>query len=121
MRPSVPAVVDETVLDSYRMLQEDGEPDVVTEFIDTFLEDMPSRIARIRAAVLAKVPGEIKSASHALKGAAAAVGAVRLAQVCGELEHKGRDAILNGIDELGAQVDREAAQAREILVSMRRP
>jgi len=121
MSESSAGVIDESVLDSYRMLQEDGQPDVVTEFIDAFLGDLPTRLERIRDAVAAKEPRDIKSAAHALKGASAAVGAVRLTQACAELEVLGRGGQSAGSDELLTQIEAEAAQAREGLLPIRRP
>lgn len=114
-------VIDESILDSYRALQEDGQPDVVTEFIDVFLEDLPARIDRIQKAVAGRNPAEIKSAAHALKGSAASVGAVLVSGLCAQLEAIGRAGSTDGIDDLLRVIEPEVVRAREELGKLRRP
>ena len=114
-------IIDESILDSYRALQDDGQPDVVTEFIDVFLEDLPARIDRIQKAVASKTPVEIKSAAHALKGGAASIGAVLVAGICAQLEAIGRAGSTDGTEELLAVVMPEVARAREKLQKLRKP
>lgn len=114
-------IIDESILDSYRALQEDGQPDVVTEFIDVFLEDLPTRIDRIRKAAASKTPAEIKSAAHALKGSAASVGAVLVSGLCAQLEAIGRAGSTEGVEDLVAAIEPEVVRAREELTKLRRP
>ncbi|MEO8451644.1 MAG: Hpt domain-containing protein [Gemmatimonadota bacterium] len=85
-----PPVVDEAILDGYRVLQDEGQPDIITEFIDIFLEDLPARAAAIRSAVEAQDSDRIRSTAHALKGSAASIGAAQLASICDSLETIGR-------------------------------
>ncbi len=113
-------IIDESILDSYRALQEDGQPDVVTEFIDVFLEDLPTRIDRIQQAVGSKNPTEIKSAAHALKGSSASVGAVLVSGLCAQLEAIGRAGSYDGTEELLHALEPEVTRAREELQKLRR-
>ncbi len=112
--------IDETILETYRTLQEPGQGDIVTEFIDVFLEDLPSRLANIRKAVMGGTPQAIRSAAHALKGSGGSIGAIRLASLCGELETLGRSGQADGTSELLTAIEQEAAQAREALSRFRR-
>ncbi len=114
-------IIDESILDSYRALQDDGQPDVVTEFIDVFLEDLPTRIDRIRKAVGSKSPTEIKSSAHALKGSSASVGAVLVSGLCAQLEAIGRAGSNEGTQELLRAIEPEVLRAREELQKLRRP
>ena len=114
-------IIDESILDSYRVLQEDGEPDVVTEFIDVFLEDLPTRIERIQNAVASKAPAEIKSAAHALKGSSASVGAILVSGLCAQLEAIGRAGSAEGTVDLLRVIEPEIARAREELQKLRKP
>jgi two-component system, sensor histidine kinase and response regulator len=120
MSAPVSTAIDESVLDGYRALQDEGQPDVVTEFIDVFLEDLPSRVARIAAAVAAQNPQEIRSAAHALKGSAASIGAVRLSSLAGDLEAIGRAMQIEGAVELVPGIEAEAVTATEVLRTLRR-
>jgi HPt (histidine-containing phosphotransfer) domain-containing protein len=83
-------VLDRDVIDSLRQLNQDGEPDLVAEVFTLFLHDAPQRLAAIEAALKARDAVALQRAAHALKGAAANVGAVRLQRLCRELEEIGR-------------------------------
>jgi HPt (histidine-containing phosphotransfer) domain-containing protein len=114
------AAIDEGVLEGYRFLQEEGRPDVVTEFIDIFLADLPGRLDAIRSAVATRDPHAIRSAGHALKGAAGSIGAVRVAALAAELESVGRAGQTSGTDELAESIAVEAELARATLARFRR-
>jgi HPt (histidine-containing phosphotransfer) domain-containing protein len=113
-------IVDERVLDSYRALQEDGQPDVVTEFIDIFLDDLPARLTRLRQAVAAEDVKDIRSAAHALKGSSGSVGAAALSGMCGLLEANARAGSAEGSDALLAAIEVEATRAIGELKKFRR-
>ncbi len=93
-------VLDPSILESYRLLQEEGEPDLITELVDAFLADLEERIRVIRQAIARGDPAALRSAAHALKGSAGTVGATGLALRCGELEAAGREGRLEGADRL---------------------
>lgn len=95
-------ILDPSILDSYRPLQEDGEPDLITELVDAFLADLEERIRVIRQAIAQGDPAALRSAAHALKGSSGTVGATGLACRCGELETIGREGRL---DEAGPLLD----------------
>ena len=115
------ATIDETILDSYRVLQDEGQPDVVTEFIDVFLEDLPTRTDRLRQAVGSQSPAELKSAAHALKGSAASVGAVVVSGICAQIEAIGRAGSADGTAELMTQLEPEITRATAELEKLRKP
>jgi HPt (histidine-containing phosphotransfer) domain-containing protein len=112
--------VDESVLDSYRALQEDGQPDVVTEFIDIFLDDLPGRLARLKAAVTANEVKEVRSAAHALKGSSGSVGAAALSGLCALLEANARAGSLDGSEHLLCGIETEAVRATTELRKFRK-
>ncbi len=114
-------IVDEAILDSYRPLQEEGQPDVVTEFIDLFLEDLPGRLSRLRAAVNGGDVKEIRSAAHALKGSSGSVGAAALSGHCALLEANARTGSTEGSSDLLARIEIEASRATAELKRFRRP
>lgn len=113
--------VDPSVLDSYRVLQEEGEPDLVTEFIDTFLDDLPTRLRGIEEAFQAGDAARLRSAAHALKGSAGTVGAVALAKHCGEIEAAGRAGALGEAAARVPQLVWLADRLIEALGAMRAP
>lgn len=121
MPADIKPIIDESILDSYRALQEDGQPDVVTEFIDVFLEDLPGRLDRLRRAVTTGVLQEIRSAAHALKGSSGSVGAATLSGLCSMLETNARAGSAEGSADLLAGVETEVVRATDELKKLRRP
>jgi CheY-like chemotaxis protein/HPt (histidine-containing phosphotransfer) domain-containing protein len=81
-------VLDPTLLDSLRTLRFDGEADPVTEIIDLFLRDTPSRLEEATAAFNRRDSVGVQAAAHTLKGSANNLGARRLGSAAGRLENQ---------------------------------
>jgi len=115
---SVPPV-DTTVLEGFRQLQEEGQPDVVIEFIDLFLGDLPARRTAIRLALSDGDVERVRAAAHALKSSAAYIGAAELARLCKEVEMAARNGDLVTAAGRGADLEREAERAATFLATQR--
>src|SRR6185295_12102038 len=63
---STGAVLDPAVIDTLRQLTAPGEPDVLTEVLKLFLEEVPARMARLRNAWTAGNIEELHRAAHSL-------------------------------------------------------
>jgi signal transduction histidine kinase/DNA-binding response OmpR family regulator len=87
--------VDRAMLDSFRDLQQPGEPDIVTELIDLYLADAAKRITTLRQAAGSGDLKTIKYQAHAVKGGSSNIGALGLARLSSQLEE-------NGIEMAGA-------------------
>jgi HPt (histidine-containing phosphotransfer) domain-containing protein len=85
-----PLVVDGAVIETLRQLTPPGEPDVLTEVLQMFLQEVPPRIERLRNAWAAGNIQEMYRAAHSLKGSAGNIGAQRLFAVCKQLDEMGR-------------------------------
>jgi CheY-like chemotaxis protein len=110
-----PSPVDLAVLESFRELQEPGAADVVSEFIDLFLDDLPGRLAAIRDAAAARDPEPARAAAHALKGSSGYIGALRLSRKCRELELAAKERNLELLLRQAEEVEREASDVDEFL------
>jgi PAS domain S-box-containing protein len=118
--PEVPATpVDLAVLEGFRELQEPGGPDVVTEFIDLFLEDLPGRLSAIREAATRGDTEQARAAAHALKSSAAYVGALHLSRMCSELEAAAKARDLELALQFSEEVERQAGAVQEFLQRLR--
>ena len=82
-------VLDATVIDNLRQLTPPGEPDVLAEVLELFLQEVPRRIAKLRAAWAAGDAAELHKAAHSLKGSAGNIGAQALYAVCCQLDDRG--------------------------------
>jgi CheY-like chemotaxis protein len=86
-----------------------GDRQLFEEVVRLFLEDCPARLAAIKAAIEARDPEAIRSAAHALKGAAGNLSAQRLAEAASTLERIGTEARLDASTAVWRSVSSEAA------------
>lgn len=103
-------VLDPQVIENLRQLTADGEPDVLAEVLQLFLQDVPRRIAKLRAACAAGDAVEVYKAAHSLKGSAGNIGAQTLFALCRQLDDKGRAGDLTDAAQLVDTLDREFAR-----------
>jgi two-component system, sensor histidine kinase and response regulator len=78
--------IDTSVLDALRQLQSDARPDFPAKIIGLFLDTAPSALKELETAASASDPVSLRTASHRLLSASAAVGALRLSSLCQELD-----------------------------------
>jgi CheY-like chemotaxis protein/HPt (histidine-containing phosphotransfer) domain-containing protein len=83
-------MLDFAVLASLRELGEPGEANPLREFIDLFLEDSSLHLAKISEAFAKTDSLRVAATVHTLRGAAANLGARRLAALCAEVESLAR-------------------------------
>ncbi len=78
-------------------------PAVVTELIDNFLATARERIGSIRRALDRADGPALQSAAHSLKGSSGTLGAAGMAEICADLETRGRDEDLGDNAEAAAR------------------
>jgi HPt (histidine-containing phosphotransfer) domain-containing protein len=114
-------VLDPAVIASLRDLTPPGEPDVLKELFELFLEDVPARIEKLRAAWQAGDAVGVQRAAHSLKGSAGNIGATQLHAVCTQLDAQGRSGDLSPLPPLVTSLDDEfakvAAEIRRMIAS----
>src|SRR5262249_52386875 len=108
-----PSPVDESVLESFRQLQEPGAPDIVAELVELFLTDLPGRVQAVGAAAARNDCEGARATAHALKSSAAYIGAKELARHCAEMEGTAREKNAEGVRSLAVTIEREAATVRD--------
>jgi signal transduction histidine kinase/CheY-like chemotaxis protein/HPt (histidine-containing phosphotransfer) domain-containing protein len=96
------AAVDRSVLQSLTSRLGDRGPLLLARLLDTWEKETATRLTELQAAVEQDDAEGVARVAHSIRGGSAALGAVRLAQVCGEVETKIR---------AGAPVDLAAADA----------
>ena len=114
-----PAVLDPAVIATLRQLTPPGEPDVLTEVLQMFLDEFPPRMDRLRNAWASKNIEEMYRAAHSLKGSAGNVGAQRLMKVCSQLDEMGRSGDLTNtaplVDALAIEYGKVEAEIHRII------
>jgi HPt (histidine-containing phosphotransfer) domain-containing protein len=107
--------IDRATLEALRDLQSEGEPDILIELIEMFLQDTPLRLAALGEAINRAAACDIASTAHAMKGSSANLGAMRMSELCLKLETLGRADRVEGADCLLAQLEAEFLRVREAL------
>ena len=102
--PAGPAAFDQGAL--LRRLS--GDHELMVEVIQVFLEDLPARLAAIEAAVTDRNAGALRSAAHALKGAAGNLSAGRLFESALVLERAGAESQMATASAAWRQLARDA-------------
>jgi HPt (histidine-containing phosphotransfer) domain-containing protein len=113
------SVIDRALMENLIELM-DGDTDMVIEVIDLFLEDAPHQIEAIFAGVENRDPASVARAAHSLKGSSANVGARGLWGVCANLEVRGRNGSVAGVEGVCASLRREFDAVRAALADERR-
>ena len=80
------AAVDLDVLRSYEKIQLDGEPDLIVELIDLYLEDARRRLAIMKESLANRNWLSVKREAHSLRGSSGNLGALQMALICDEIE-----------------------------------
>ena len=111
--------LDQTVLAALAEAQEVGEPDLIVELIDLYLEDAPQWVEAIRAAVAQADAASIKRAAHTLKGSSGSVGVCQVAEICKLFEQTDFDSLAARGETLMQLLDREFERARAALLTER--
>ena len=105
--------MDPKVVDALRDVMEGGFADL----LDTFLSDSEERIGQLHNT---REAGDLTLVAHSFKGSSSNMGAIRLADLCHELELKAQGQNLSGAEALVAEIDREFAFVRPLYEEERR-
>ena len=107
--------VDLQVLENLHRLR----PRMLQELVDNFLSTAGHRVTAIRRAVERADDQALQSVAHSLKGSSGTLGALRMSEICSDLETKGRMTALakavaaSGIKAEAQKLEREFQLVRE--------
>ena len=91
----------------------------MAEIIDTFLDDAPDLLAKMREGVDHSNAADLRIAAHSLKSNSADFGAETLRELCKEAELLGQDGGLEGADGLVSLAMSEYAAVESVLKTLR--
>jgi two-component system sensor histidine kinase/response regulator len=103
----------------FAMLGDD--PEALAEIVGAFLDEAPLRLVELRDGAAAGDAALVGRAAHTLKANAAMFGAVRLEQLCRDLEAAARAGDLSGAAQPVEEINGEWLVVRPQLVAMRGP
>lgn len=87
-------------MDVIEALRELGDDELLKELVDLFVTDTPPRLSELDTAFNAGDADTVASVAHSLKSSSANLGALRLSDLCRELEAAGRAAALDAAENL---------------------
>jgi len=103
-------------LDTFRTtLRDAGAEEAIDSILDTFVRQAPERLTALTAAFASRQPGDIMRAAHALRGAAATIGAQGLAGLLERIETTAREGQSEPVDSDLEQVQAESAAVLDYL------
>jgi HPt (histidine-containing phosphotransfer) domain-containing protein len=93
-------------------------PDLVEKVISLYINDAQSLCRNIHEAIGKNDPQALNKAAHSLKSSSANVGAIKLANLCKELETLGRANTIGNAQELVNQMNSEYQRVIATLATM---
>ena len=84
--------------------------------MDLFLEDTPTRLRALQAAAAEGDARAVEETAHALKSSCGNLGALLLADLCRELETRGRSRELGAVPSL---VERSSTEFQNVAAALR--
>ena len=99
--------VDRDVLSALQEVMEEGYPDL----LDIFLADSEERLKVLRAADSAAL---VVETAHSFKGSSSNMGALKLTELCHQLEQQAASLPCAAVLELVGKIDREFAGIRPL-------
>lgn len=108
--------VDWSVLDSMRILQQPGKPDLRKQLMTLYLNSSPSLMEGIRSAIASRDGAALKQAAHSLKSSSLSLGATGLGETCASLEQLGS---ANALEDAPAHLNRVETQFAAVISAFR--
>ena len=96
-----------------------GDLEFMAEIIDTFLDDAPDLLAKMRDGVEHSNAADLRLAAHSLKSNSADFGAETLRELCKQAELLGEQGRLEGADSLVSRATSEYATIESALKTLR--
>ena len=108
-------VIDRSVLDDIRALQQEGAPDLVDNLIALYVSEAEHTMSSLASAIDLKNTQDMFLLAHKLKSSSANVGASHLTALLRELELLGRQDKLEGTADLFVRITKEFDAVQEAL------
>lgn len=92
-----------------------GETELERELAAIFLDDTGERLVDLRQSFESGDAQDLAFNAHAVKGAAANIGALRFHDIAYRMEIKSKEQLLQEVGKLLAELEREFARVKEFL------
>ena len=99
------SVINQAALDNIRQLQRPGKPDLLEKMVSLYMDDSPGVLNALREAIDGGNAEQVRMLAHRFKSGSANLGALELADLCKEMEEKGRNNDLDDALTLLARIE----------------
>ncbi len=108
-------VLDMSVVEELLSFSDDGDPELLMDLIQMFLEDGPSKVASVTEGLAAGDLEKAERAAHSLKGSSGNLGAKLLQNACEEMQLATRYHKLDESRRLGPLLSQRFTEAEAAL------
>ena len=108
-------VLDHAVLDELLSFADDGDPELLVDLIQMFLEDGPSKVEAVSQGLATGDFDMAERAAHSLKGSSGNLGARIVQEICEQLQVSTRAHELETSRKLAPVLETNYAAAEEAL------
>ncbi|MBE9042187.1 response regulator [Oscillatoriales cyanobacterium LEGE 11467] len=99
--------LDRAILQALRDMAGSRAGQIVTEIVDSFLEDTPHQLRELRAAIETQDARSLRMSAHALRSASANLGAMVFSDLCKSLENLARSGTTRGAERYIGSLEEE--------------
>ncbi len=111
------APIEAAVLADIRSLGRDGKEDAFRKVVDMFLLHTPQLIRTLNEVIAMEDAAAIEKTAHSLKSSCAVVGALQLADLCGQIESRARMAVFSDLAGLQRDIEAEFGEVKSALLA----
>jgi CheY-like chemotaxis protein len=108
-------IIAPSVLASFRAATGGNDDNPVRALLDLYLRETRPQLDDLSEALARRDARVLQQTAHGIKGSSASLGIEKMAVLCGELEERGRDGMLEGAESIVAQTLDEFDRIRRLL------
>jgi len=107
--------IDLSVLETYRKLQDDDEPNLVADLVELYINDTRKRLTEIRVTLKEQDIQALQKEIHSLKGSSGNLGILRMAKICAALEENLKDDNWSKVEAQIFELESEFSRVQSVL------
>lgn len=111
-----PGLLDAQALARLHELDPGGKAGLVERVLATYTRSLAGLLEQLAAARAAGDASAQRHVAHTLKSSSASVGALKLSELCADIEHRLRDGLTEG---LGGRLEDLRVEAERVLAALR--
>ena len=115
-----PGYFDPSLLEALRSMQMPGEPDLMQEVINAFVDDSGVRLVRAQDELGRGDFENLSRTAHVMKGSASVIGAVHMSRLAGRLELTSKAGNASEAAAIIAEIGSAFVRTRSLLESVSR-